>query len=245
MYFDVAYAPFGEAYAVSGTTDVSFTGQNQDTVGGLTTGLYDFPAREYSTQGRWPSPDPAGLAAVTLRDPQSWNRYAYVRNSPLNLLDPLGLFCVWDDGSYDSEDDAETGTKTLCEEAGGTWFDGSPFDWGLSRDWSPNPNAYLADFVQWAQANNFTSVSVVQSDTLKNALWNTAKSGYLFLAGGYIVYVSTEVIIGTCVGTGGLACAGAVVVGVPSVAFGGYLIYSGYLYTREVTIPSWRNYLKR
>ena len=63
MYFDVAYAPFGEAYAQSGSADLSFTGQNQDTVGGL----YDFPAREYSTQGRWPSPGP-GRARRCLTD---------------------------------------------------------------------------------------------------------------------------------------------------------------------------------
>jgi RHS repeat-associated protein len=85
--FDLAYAPFGETYAVSGTTDIAFTGQRQDT----STGLYDFPAREYSIQGRWPSPDPAGRKAVSLSNPQSWNRYAYVTNNPLRLFDPLGL----------------------------------------------------------------------------------------------------------------------------------------------------------
>jgi RHS repeat-associated protein len=87
VYADTAYAPFGEPYAQAGASDLSFTGQNQDTVGGV----YDFPAREYSIQGRWPSPDPAGLAAVDPTNPQSWNRYAYVYNSPLNLLDPTGL----------------------------------------------------------------------------------------------------------------------------------------------------------
>jgi RHS repeat-associated protein len=82
-----AYAPFGEPYAQSGSADLSFTGQRQDTVAGL----YDFPAREYSIQGRWPSPDPAGLAAVDPSNPQSWNRYAYVMNNPMNSVDPLGL----------------------------------------------------------------------------------------------------------------------------------------------------------
>src|SRR6267154_6344476 len=67
--------------------DPSFTGQGQDTVAGL----YDFPAREYSYQGRWSSPDPAGLAAVDPSNPQSWNRYAYVMNNPLALTDPDGL----------------------------------------------------------------------------------------------------------------------------------------------------------
>jgi len=83
----VAYAPLGETYAQSGTADFSFTGQNSDT----TSGDYDFLFREYSMQGRWASPDPAGLAAVDPTNPQSWNRYAYVRNAPLTLIDPFGL----------------------------------------------------------------------------------------------------------------------------------------------------------
>lgn len=92
-YFDTAYAPFGETYAFSGTLDPAYTGQmgdlshRQDTAGGL----YDFPAREYSTQGRWPSPDPAGVAATCTKDPQSQNRYAYVRNNPITRIDPNGM----------------------------------------------------------------------------------------------------------------------------------------------------------
>jgi RHS repeat-associated protein len=88
MYYDGAYAPFGEAYAQTGTADLSFTGMNQDT----TANLYDFPAREFNDiHGRWPSPDPAGISAVRLRNPQTWNRYAYVNNNPLKLTDPMGM----------------------------------------------------------------------------------------------------------------------------------------------------------
>jgi RHS repeat-associated protein len=88
MYYDGAYAPFGEAYAQTGTTDLSFTGMNQDTV----PNLYDFPARELNDiHGRWPSPDLAGMKSVKLGDPQSWNRYAYVGNNPLAYTDPTGM----------------------------------------------------------------------------------------------------------------------------------------------------------
>ena len=87
MPFDTAYGPFGEPYAESGSYTLAFTGQTQDTA----SNVYDFPAREYGIQGRWPSPDPAGLSAVGPTDPQTWNRYAYVRNRPLTLTDPTGL----------------------------------------------------------------------------------------------------------------------------------------------------------
>ena len=87
MYSDGAYGPFGEAYAQAGTSDLSFTGMNQDT----SANVYDFPAREYGVQGRWPSPDPGGMSSMHWEDPQTLNRYAYVRNSPLMMTDPTGL----------------------------------------------------------------------------------------------------------------------------------------------------------
>jgi RHS repeat-associated protein len=96
--YDRAYAPFGEIYAeLSGTTtNRNFTGQTEDT----TPGIYDFLFRQHSqAQGRWLVPDPAGLAAVDLTNPQTWNRYAYVANNPLNKVDPKGLFikdCMWE-----------------------------------------------------------------------------------------------------------------------------------------------------
>ncbi|HVZ15912.1 MAG TPA: RHS repeat-associated core domain-containing protein, partial [Terriglobales bacterium] len=52
----------------TGSTDLSFTGQNQDTL----SGLYDFMFRRYSpVQGRWISPDPAGMGAVDPSNPQT------------------------------------------------------------------------------------------------------------------------------------------------------------------------------
>jgi RHS repeat-associated protein len=101
MVYDGAYAPFGENYAEkypqNAAPDRSFTGQTQDVIKGQT-GNYDFLFREQSSsQGRWLVPDPAGLAAVDPTNPQTWNRYAYVANNPLNATDPLGLYCGIDD----------------------------------------------------------------------------------------------------------------------------------------------------
>ena len=94
LYSAGSYGPFGESYKQSGTTDVSFTGVDQDAV----SGRYDFAFREYNPNaGRWISPDPAGLAAVNFADPQTWNRFAYVGNSPL---------ARWDDGMSECNYDA-------------------------------------------------------------------------------------------------------------------------------------------
>ena len=79
---------YGEEYALGGTPQLNFNNQRQLEA----SDLWDFPTRElHSTQGRWLSPDPAGLAAVDIRDPQTWNRYSYVRNTPTGLTDPNGL----------------------------------------------------------------------------------------------------------------------------------------------------------
>jgi RHS repeat-associated protein len=92
LYYDGAYAPYGENYAETGNVDRNFTGQNQDTVNSGAYPLYDFLYREHHpVWGRWLSPDPAGLGAVDPTNPQSLNRYAYVLNNPMTLIDPLGL----------------------------------------------------------------------------------------------------------------------------------------------------------
>jgi RHS repeat-associated protein len=96
VQYSLGYAPFGETYSESGTVDRVYTGQTQDTVAG-STALYDFQFRQHaSSQGRWLVPDPAGLAAVDPTNPQTWNRYAYVGNNPLNQVDAKGL-CSWDE----------------------------------------------------------------------------------------------------------------------------------------------------
>jgi len=73
----------------TGVSDSFTVEDNQNETGTLD----DFMYRRYSTtQGRWISPDPAGLAAVDPTNPQTWNRYAYVTNQPLSFTDPLGLY---------------------------------------------------------------------------------------------------------------------------------------------------------
>jgi RHS repeat-associated protein len=142
------YLPFGELNSSdSGITTHKFTGDERDSE----TGLDHTWFRQYSSSlGRWMRPDPAGLAAVDPSNPQSWNRYAYVLNNPLAYKDPLGLECVWDDGSWDSISDPESGNSGSCGDLGGYWVDHSFFsDFGLG-DWSVNGD--LAAIVPGLQA---------------------------------------------------------------------------------------------
>ena len=79
------YLPFGQQIAGDTSTTHKFTGKERDTESGLD----NFGARyDASSLGRFMTPDPMG---GHLEDPQTLNRYAYVRNNPTNLTDPTGL----------------------------------------------------------------------------------------------------------------------------------------------------------
>ncbi len=79
------YLPYGEQIAGGSGTTHKFTGKERDSESGLD----NFGARyDSSSMGRFMSPDPMGGHQ---KDPQTMNRYAYVRNNPLNLTDPTGL----------------------------------------------------------------------------------------------------------------------------------------------------------
>ena len=83
----LTFKPFGQAVddlaAVNGL-EFGFTGQRFDAA----TRIYDYRARWYDPRlGRFLSPDPV----VPAHDlPQSLNRYSYVLNNPLALVDPSG-----------------------------------------------------------------------------------------------------------------------------------------------------------
>jgi len=70
------------------TDHFKFTGKERDSESGLD----DFGARYFgSSLGRFQTPDPL-LNSGRPWDPQTWNRYAYARNNPLNIVDPTGLY---------------------------------------------------------------------------------------------------------------------------------------------------------
>ena len=82
-------APYetGTQLTAPDTSDAKFTGKERD----AETGLDYFGARYFSgAQGRFTSPDPAGFNSRHIANPQKWNKYAYVLNNPLIMVDPDG-----------------------------------------------------------------------------------------------------------------------------------------------------------
>lgn len=93
IQWEADYFPFGsvrKTYTNNLENDYLFTGDQYD----YETGYNYAVARYLSGQfGRFLRPDPSD-GSMEIADPQSMNRYAYVRNNPVNLSDPFGL----DDG---------------------------------------------------------------------------------------------------------------------------------------------------
>ena len=87
LSYDADFYPFGRENAFTNNSGpiYKFTGKIRD----AESGLDDFGARYNSSNlGRFMSSDPLGGHQI---DPQTLNKYAYVRNNPLNLTDPTGL----------------------------------------------------------------------------------------------------------------------------------------------------------
>jgi RHS repeat-associated protein len=113
--------PFGETWYGSGeATKWAFTTYERDAETSLGHATFRFDSPRL---GRFVTSDP--LEAVG--DPQSHHRYAYARNDPVNLRDPLGLH--WDQDCYEA-----------CVRAGGG-------DWNCETYceavWIPDPSPFL------------------------------------------------------------------------------------------------------
>lgn len=153
------FAPFGQELDTQPTVNhYDFTGQERDTESGNDY----FHARYYSSgMGRFMSPDPSALTYGDITNPQSFNLYSYVLNNPLINIDHTGKECVWDDGSFDSADDFETGNADGCAGQGGTYVDPDLFENALLTNgqnaniqygsWSGQSNSTLAS--SWTTAS--------------------------------------------------------------------------------------------
>ncbi len=123
--------PYGDNLQVSGsdTNPGHFAMLDQDV--SASSGLSHATFREYSsTDGRWMSPDPY-FGSYRFRNPQSFNRYSYVKNGPLSRVDPKGLTeedddqcdveCFTDEGNGDTgSDQSGGGTSGGTDQCGPT-----------------------------------------------------------------------------------------------------------------------------
>lgn len=82
----ISYYPFGDRTG-AGTNSTEFASTYRDASSGL-----DYAINRYysSSMGRFLSADPY-MASGGPSDPQSWNRYGYGANDPVNRYDPTGL----------------------------------------------------------------------------------------------------------------------------------------------------------
>ncbi len=107
------YLPFGEeinagvgmratsqGYGQSDSVRQKYAGMESDDATGMEHTLW----REYENlSARWTAPDPYG-GSMSLDSPQTFNRYAYVNNDPVNKVDPTGLM-LSDIGVFQTDDE--------------------------------------------------------------------------------------------------------------------------------------------
>jgi RHS repeat-associated protein len=88
------YLPFGQEWQCTGVDDPRGFAEMErapETGGGSWLPLNYAGARYYHSQaGRFTSPDPVWVLDQHLEDPQTWNRYVYVRNNPFRYTDADG-----------------------------------------------------------------------------------------------------------------------------------------------------------
>jgi RHS repeat-associated protein len=99
--YNADFYPFGGERVLTNTCpqNYKFTGKERDSESGLD----NFGARyDSSSVGRFMTPDPLG---GSLLDPQTLNKYSYVRNNPVTLTDPTGMYTCKDDDQCRTKQD--------------------------------------------------------------------------------------------------------------------------------------------
>jgi RHS repeat-associated protein len=118
------YAPFGEeigavgmrtsgqGYGAVDSARQKYAGMETDDATGMDHTLW----RQYdSSSGRWTAPDPYG-GSMSATSPQTFNRYTYVNNDPVNKVDPIGLM-LSDIGVFQTNDPEEAATVQRKSDA--------------------------------------------------------------------------------------------------------------------------------
>ena len=138
---ELGHLPFGESWYGSGTKWRFTTYERDSTMGDD----YAMMRRYQYTYGRFSSPDPIGGDPA---DPQTWDRYSYTADDPLNWVDPSGMnvahpgACSWANSCPGGTDPtfsfapSEPMTKLYFTEEGSyplfwqnlLWSDAAPYE---------------------------------------------------------------------------------------------------------------------
>jgi RHS repeat-associated protein len=136
IQWEADYFPFGavrQVFTNIASNNYEFTGYENDSDTGYNYAVARFDAGRW---GRFLSPDPY-LGSMDVTNPQSLNRFAYVLNNPLNLIDPLGLDCAYFNDAGDSIEQLDQNSDAAeCGSNGGYWVDGGLQSFGFGDDGS-------------------------------------------------------------------------------------------------------------
>lgn len=180
------YAAFGEEIATaqrssglsydSSETRKGYTGYEKDTESGL-----EFAQARYynALHGRYTSIDPL-TASANVKNPQTFNRYSYVLNSPYKFVDPLGLISsttganggsAWcstcetsDDDNGGFADDPPSLTRAYQSEADSTPAAATTTPEGAAQQ---QPAPATSPPAQTAEQNAETQSSVIEPGKIK------------------------------------------------------------------------------
>ncbi len=155
------YAPFGQLVNGSATSRILFTQHERDTENNSDNTLF----RQFaSAQGRWLSPDPSN-GSYDLTDPQSFNRYSYLRNRPLASVDRFGLDDDDDDDDDSGGDGGSQNPPPPDDGIGSTCPPGSPFQVCTgTTGGSPDSGPDLSDPIDPLGEAGSTSLSALLGD---------------------------------------------------------------------------------
>ncbi len=203
--YEVDFLPYGTENTPSGfsntcSTRYRFTGyeRDQETAAGTSAGNDYAYARYYNSRlGRFMSGDPLD---GDISDPQTLNKYAYVRNNPINEIDPTGLsgYCFpWGcsdptpippppPNPVNSGDDGGVVIVDFCESIDGICAGGPPYGPAppvpASKVTKPTPQAPLFDTKAYQQCvssfQGSAAGKVVKFGSLVSFMddaWGTAK----------------------------------------------------------------------